>query len=74
MRKLISFAHISLDGFVCRENGDLSWIKIDESTFGFIGKWLSERSDTALYGKNTYTLMESYWPTAAEKPGATEHD
>ena len=74
MRKLISFAHISLDGFVCGENGEMDWIKINESMFGFVEKWLTERSDTALYGKNTYTMMESYWPTAAEQPGATDHD
>src|SRR5215210_7427016 len=74
MRKIIAFAHISLDGFVCGINGELDWIKIDDSMFGFVEKWLAERSDTALYGRTTYEMMESYWPTAAEQPGASEHD
>ena len=74
MRKLIAFAHISLDGYVCGINGELDWIKIDDSIFGFVEKWLAERSDTALYGRTTYELMESYWPTAADQPGASEHD
>ncbi len=35
---------------------------------------LTDRADTALYGRRTYEMMESYWPTAADQPGATQHD
>lgn len=38
-----------------------------------MGKRISE-GDTALYGRVTYQMMESYWPTAADKPTATRHD
>ena len=31
MRKIISFMHISLDGFVAGPNGEMNWIKIDEA-------------------------------------------
>ena len=30
MRKIISFMHISLDGFVAGPNGEMNWIKVDE--------------------------------------------
>jgi|SRR5436190_668292 len=73
MRKIISFMHISLDGFVAGPNGELDWAKVDEEIFDHVGKRISE-GDTALYGRVTYQLMESYWPTAADKPTATKHD
>jgi dihydrofolate reductase len=73
MRKIISFMHISLDGFVAGPNGEMDWIKVDEEIFDHVGKRISE-GDTALYGRVTYQLMESYWPTAADKPTASKHD
>ena len=73
MRKIISFMHISLDGFVAGPNGEMNWIKVDEEIFDHVGKRISE-GDMALYGRVTYQLMESYWPTAADKPNASKHD
>ena len=65
--------HISLDGFVAGPNGEMDWIKVDEEIFDYIGKRISE-GDTALYGRVTYQMMEGYWPTAGEQPGASKHD
>ncbi len=73
MRKLISFMHISLDGFVAGPNGEMDWINVDEEIFDYVGERISE-SDTALYGRVTYQMMEDYWPTAADKPTASKHD
>ncbi|MGG9971733.1 dihydrofolate reductase family protein [Ferruginibacter sp. SUN002] len=73
MRKIISFMHISLDGFVAGPNGEMDWIKIDPEIFNHVGKRISE-GDISMYGRVTYELMESYWPTAADKPTATKHD
>ena len=73
MRKIISFMHISLDGFVAGLNGEMDWIKVDEKIFDHVGKRISE-GDTAIYGRVTYEMMENYWPTAADKPTATRHD
>ncbi len=73
MRKIISLMHISLDGFVAGPNGEMDWIKVDEEIFDHVGKRISE-GDTAIYGRVTYQMMESYWPTAADKPTATKHD
>ena len=73
MRKLISFMHISLDGFVAGPNGEMDWIKVDEEIFDYVGKRISE-GDTALYGRVTYQMMEDYWPTAGDKPTASRHD
>lgn len=73
MRNIISFMHISLDGFVAGPNGEMDWIKANEEIFDYVGKRISA-CDTALYGRVTYQMMENYWPTAADKPTATRHD
>lgn len=73
MRKLILSDHISLDGFVAGPDREIDWIKIDDELFGYIKK-LTDKADTAMYGRVTYDMMAAYWPTAAEQPGASEHD
>ena len=73
MKRIISFMHISLDGFVAGPNGEMNWIKANEEIFEYIGKRISE-SDTALYGRVTYEMMENYWPEAGSKPAASRHD
>jgi dihydrofolate reductase len=73
MGKLVSFMHISLDGFVAGLNGEMDWIYIDEEIFDFVGERIFA-TDCALYGRKTYQMMEGYWPTAANQPNATKHD
>jgi len=73
LRKLVLFIHTSLDGFVAGPNGEMDWINVDEEIFDFAGQRTNE-ADTALYGRVTYQMMESYWPTAAQLPTATKHD
>ena len=73
MRKIISFVHISLDGFVAGPNGEMNWIKVDDEIFDHVGKRIGQ-TDTALYGRVTYEMMENYWPTAADKPNPSKHD
>jgi len=72
MRKLVSFMHVSLDGFVAGPQGEMDWIRVDEEIFDYAGNRTDE-SDTALYGRVTYDMMEGYWPTAADQPGASKH-
>jgi len=73
MRKIVSFMHVSLDGFVTGPQGEMDWIHVDDDLFDYAGQRTRE-ADMALYGRNTYQLMESYWPTAASQPNATKHD
>jgi dihydrofolate reductase len=65
--------HVSLDGFVAGLNGEMDWIKVDEEIFDHVGKRVND-SNAALYGRVTYQMMEDYWPTAGDKPGASKHD
>lgn len=73
MRKIISFMHLSLDGFVAGLNGEMDWVKVEEEIFDYVGKRIN-KTDTALYGRATYQMMENYWPTAGDVPNATKHD
>lgn len=72
MRKLILSMHVSLDGFVGGPNGEMDWIKVDDEVFEYAGQ-LTDEADTALYGRNTYNMMEAYWPTAGDSPKASKH-
>ena len=65
--------HMSLDGFVAGPNGEIDWVKVDQEIFDFVGKRVSE-GHTAMYGRVTYEMMESYWPTAGDAPDASKHD
>ena len=73
MRRLIVFMHTSLDGFVGGPKGEMDWIHVDDDLFDFAGKF-TDGADAALYGRVTYQMMESYWPTAADLPNANKHD
>ena len=73
MRKIISFMHVSLDGFVAGPKGEMDWIRVDAAIFDF-ASFVTESADVAIYGRVTYQMMEAYWPTAGDRPGASKHD
>ena len=65
MRKLSVFNNISLDGYFCDANGDMSWAHKG----GNDAEWNDFVSENAkgggelLFGRVTYQMMASYWPT-----------
>ncbi len=73
MRKVILLMHSSLDGFVGTLDGRLDWICIDDEITTYVDQLIST-TDTALYGRVTYRMMEAYWPTIPSNPDATRHD
>ena len=73
MAKLVSSILTTLDGFAAGPNGELDMFNVDKQFFDFADK-LTDEADTALYGRGTYGIMESYWPTAGDSPEASTHD
>jgi dihydrofolate reductase len=73
MRKVISFMHVSLDGFVAGPNGELEWAIVSEELNPYIDS-IIRKADTALYGRVTYEGMYSYWPTVLTDPNAAPRD
>jgi dihydrofolate reductase len=70
MRKLVLVVHTSLDGFVAGPNGELDGFDAGEENLQFVCK-LTEDADTALFGRISYELLNSYWPTAKDLPSAS---
>lgn len=73
MGKIVLFMHVSLDGFAAGPKREMNWINVDQEIFDFVSERIA-KTNTALYGRVTFEMMESYWPTAADQPGATKHD
>jgi dihydrofolate reductase len=66
MRRLIAFNHISLDGYFVGAKGDFSWAhkgNEDPEYAAFVAQNASGDGQL-LFGRVTYELMASYWPTA----------
>ena len=72
MQRLISFTQVTLDGYFTGRNGDLGWAyegQQDAEWNGFVAGNASGGGQL-LFGRITYELMASYWPT----PAALERD
>jgi dihydrofolate reductase len=64
MRKVILFNMTTLDCFFADANGAIDWHVVDEEFHEFAIQQL-DSADTILFGRATYQLMASYWPTEA---------
>ena len=53
---------VSLDGYIEGPDHDLSWHHVDAEFNDFAQTQMKE-ADTILFGRKTYQLMESFWPT-----------
>jgi dihydrofolate reductase len=73
MRNVIALMHISLDGFAAGPNGEMDWIGYNGEIFKDAIA-LTDTVDTALYGRITYQMMESYWPTVPANPDSSKDD
>ena len=62
MRKLIAAINMTLDGFF-----DHTAMIADEEIHQHYNELL-RNADTLIYGRITYQLMESYWPTVVKNP------
>jgi dihydrofolate reductase len=65
MRKLIVFNHVSLDGYFTDAQGDMSFARNDHPDAEWDAFVASNASGGGLilFGRITYELMASFWPT-----------
>lgn len=65
MPKLIVFNHVSLDGYFTDANGDMSFARKDNQDAEWSAFVASNASGGGmlLFGRITYELMASFWPT-----------
>src|SRR5574341_2383064 len=71
MRKIIFLIHVTLDGFVAGPSGEMDWIVYNDEVEKYSHD-LHPMTDTAIYGRVTYQMMESYWPTMLTNPSSTQ--
>ncbi|MGN6563902.1 MAG: dihydrofolate reductase family protein [Thermomicrobiales bacterium] len=64
MRNVFLFMMVSLDGFFEGPNQEIDWHNVDDEFNDFAIKQLDEIG-ALLFGRVTYQLMASYWPTPA---------
>jgi dihydrofolate reductase len=67
MRKIIFLMHLSLDGYVAGPNGEMDWIR-HEDDIAADSYSLHDATDAAIYGRVTYEMMNSYWPSVLDDP------
>jgi dihydrofolate reductase len=73
MRKIVSFTHVSLDGFVCGLNGELAWVNIGDEIYADVEPRL-QKIGAAIYGRVTYGMMAGYWQTVPSNPDSSARD
>ena len=66
MRKLLVFNSVTLDGYFTDQNGDMSWAhKQDDPEWNAFTAENAKSGGELLFGRVTYELMASFWPTPA---------
>jgi dihydrofolate reductase len=68
MRKVFAFEVASLDGYYVGPNQEFDWPVVDREFDEFSLRQLEE-VDTLLFGRVTYEMMASYWPTPEAREG-----
>ena len=65
MRKVVAFEQVSLDGYFADENGDMSWAHKQDPEWNAFAASNASGGGALLFGRVTYELMASFWPTPA---------
>jgi len=69
MRTVVYGMMVTIDGFIEGPNHQLDWPIIDEELHQYINDQ-QRATDTYVYGRRMYELMEGFWPTADQDPSA----
>jgi dihydrofolate reductase len=64
MRKLGVFNQVSLDGYFTDRNGDMSWAHKQDPEWTSFAEGNASGGGVLVFGRVTYDLMASFWPTA----------
>ena len=62
MRKLLMSMMVTLDGYFAGPNGEIDWHNVD-AEFNEYADELLTSVDALVFGRVTYQMMASYWPT-----------
>jgi len=65
MRRLIVFNQVSLDGYFTDDKGDMSFAHKNDPEWNAWTEENAKGGGTMLFGRITYEMMASFWPTPA---------
>ena len=66
MRKLLVFNSITADGYFTDQNGDMSWAhRASDPEWDEFVAGNAQSGGELLFGRVTYEMMASFWPTPA---------
>ena len=59
------FVHLTLDGYFAGPRGEIDWFKVirPDDEYGAYTHGQSQSGSTLVFGRTTYEMMKSYWPT-----------
>jgi dihydrofolate reductase len=63
MRKVVVFNHVTLDGYFVDGKGDMSWAHKNDPEWNAFMAENAKGNGTLVFGRITYDLMVSWWPT-----------
>ena len=63
MRKISAFNFLTLNGYFKGENEDISWHRHGNEEAEYSAQSI-KKDNILLFGRKTYQMMESFWPTA----------
>jgi dihydrofolate reductase len=64
---LKAFEHVTADGCFAGPRGEIDWFKSipEDAEWSAYSHDLAEDGSTLVFGRTTYEMMRSYWPTSA---------
>ena len=75
MARIVSFTHVSVDGYFAGPNGEIDWFKQQDDEDRQFSAEASKGSGTLIFGRTTYEMMAGYWTTpeaAKDNPDVAE--
>jgi dihydrofolate reductase len=65
MQRVMVFNNVSVDGYIADDKGDMSWARNDDAEWNEFVQGNARGGGMLLFGRKTYDLMVSFWPTPA---------
>ncbi|HEY3204510.1 MAG TPA: dihydrofolate reductase family protein [Thermoanaerobaculia bacterium] len=65
MGRLTAFVHVTIEGFFAGPHGEIDWFKAirKDDDYDAYTHEQSQSGSTLIFGRTTYEMMKSYWPT-----------
>jgi dihydrofolate reductase len=67
MGRVTAFLHVTVDGFFAGPKGEIDWFKAirKDAEYDAFTHQESQSGSTLVFGRTTYAMMKSFWPTPA---------